>query len=42
MRAMANLKMALKLKQRQGPLTEEQLKTIVEAIDAAAVAIERS
>jgi DNA-binding PadR family transcriptional regulator len=42
MRAMANFKMALKLKQRQGPLTEEQLKTIVEAIDAAAVAIERS
>ncbi len=42
MRAMANFKMALKLKQRGGPLTEEQLKNIVAAIDAAAVAIERS
>jgi DNA-binding PadR family transcriptional regulator len=42
MRAMANFKMALKLKQRGGPLSEEQLKTIVAAIDAAAVAIERS
>jgi hypothetical protein len=39
---MANFKMALKLKQRGGPLTEEQLKSIVAAIDAAAVAIERS
>ena len=42
MRALANFKMALKLKQRSGPMTEEQLKTIVAAIDAAAVAIERS
>jgi len=42
MRAMANFKMALKLKQRGGPWTEEQLKSIVAAIDAAAVAIERS
>lgn len=42
MRAMANFKMALKLKQRSGPLTEEQLKNIIAAIDAAAVAIERS
>ncbi len=42
MRAMANFKMALKLKQRTGPLTEEQLKTIIAAIDAAAVAVERS
>ena len=42
MRAVSNFKMALKLRQRSGPLTEEQLKTIVAAIDAAAVAIERS
>ena len=42
MRAMANFKMALKLKQRSGPLTEQQLKNIIAAIDAAAVAIERS
>lgn len=41
-RAVENLKMALRLRQRQGPLTEEQLHTIVAAIDAAAVAIERS
>jgi len=41
-RAVENLKMALRLRQRRGPLTEEQLRTIVAAIDAAAVAIERS
>ena len=42
MRAVANFKMALKLKQRRGPLTDDQLKTIIAAIDAAAVAIETS
>ena len=42
MRAMANFKMALKLRQRSGPISEEQLKSIVAAIDAAAVAVERS
>ena len=42
LRAMANFKMAIKLRQRGGPLTEEQLKKIVAAIDAAAVAIEQS
>jgi DNA-binding PadR family transcriptional regulator len=41
-RAVENLKMALRLRQRSGPLTDEQLRTIVAAIDAAAVAIERS
>jgi len=41
-RSVENLKMALRLRQRRGPLTEEQLRTIVAAIDAAAVAIERS
>lgn len=41
-RAVENLKMALRLKQRSGPLTEEQIRAIVAAIDAAAVAIERS
>ena len=41
-RAMQNLKLAIQLRQRSGPLTEEQLRTIVAAIDAAAVAIERS
>ncbi len=41
-RAMENFKLALRLRQRNGPLTEEQLRSIVAAIDAAAVAIERS
>ncbi len=42
MRAMQNLKLALKLRYRSGPLSEEQLQKIVAALDAAAVAIERS
>jgi hypothetical protein len=42
MRAIQNFKMALHLRQRSGPITEEQMRTIVAAIDAAAVAIERS
>ncbi len=42
MRAFQNLKLALRLRQRSGPLSEEQLHRIVAAIDAAAVAIERS
>ena len=41
-RATENLKLALRLRQRQGPLTEEQLRRIVEALDAATIAIERS
>jgi len=41
-RAVQNLKMALRLRQRSGPLSEEQIRAIVTAIDAAAVAIERS
>ena len=42
LRAMENLKLALRLRQRSGPLNEEHLRRIVNAIDAAAVAIERS
>jgi DNA-binding PadR family transcriptional regulator len=42
MRAMSNFKMAIKMRQRSGPISEEQLKRIIAAIDAAAVAIERS
>ncbi len=42
MRALENLKMALRLRQQRGPLTEEQLRSIVTAIDAAATSIERS
>jgi DNA-binding PadR family transcriptional regulator len=41
-RAVGNLKMALRLRQRSRPMTEEQLKTIVAAIDAAAAAIEKA
>ena len=41
-RAMENLKLALRLRQQRGPLTEEQLRKIAEAMDAAAVSIERS
>jgi DNA-binding PadR family transcriptional regulator len=41
-RAVGNLKMALRLRQRSRPMTEEQLKKIVAAIDAAAAAIENS
>ena len=40
-RAMQNLKMALKLRYRSAPLSEEQVQKIVAALDAAAVAIER-
>ena len=42
LRAMENLKLALRLRHRGGPLTAEQLHSIVAALDAAAVAIERS
>jgi DNA-binding PadR family transcriptional regulator len=42
MRAMENLRTALKLRFSQGPLTEEQLRTVTEAIDAAALAVERA
>ncbi len=41
-RAVHNLKLALRLRQQSGPMTDEQLQKIVAAIDAAAVAIERS
>jgi DNA-binding PadR family transcriptional regulator len=41
-RAMGNLKMALRLRYRSGPLSDEQLKTVISALDAAAAAIERS
>jgi len=40
-RAMENLKLALRLRQDRGPLTEDQLSHIAGAIDAAAIAIER-
>ncbi len=41
-RATENLKLALRLRQARGPLTEEQARTIAAALDTAALAIERS
>ena len=40
-RAMHNLKMALRLRLSRGALSEEQLRRIVSLIDEAAVAVER-
>lgn len=42
MRSMHNLKLALRLRLRQGPITEEQLTAIAAALDTATAAIERS
>jgi DNA-binding PadR family transcriptional regulator len=42
MRARENLKLALRLRESRGPLTEQQVRDIAAALDAAAVAIERS
>jgi len=41
-RAGENLKLALRLRQSRGPLTQEQVQAIAAALDAAALAIERS
>ena len=41
-RATENLKLALRLRQGRGPLTEAQVRAIAAALDAAAVAVERS
>jgi len=42
MRARENLKMALRLREARGPLSEQQIRDIAAALDAAAIAIERS
>ena len=42
MRALHNLKMALRLRHGRGPLDEAQLQKVAEILDAAALAIERS
>jgi DNA-binding PadR family transcriptional regulator len=42
LRAMENLKMAIRLRLSQGPLTELQIRSITSAIDAAAQDIERA
>jgi DNA-binding PadR family transcriptional regulator len=41
-RAMENLRVALSLRLTRGPLTEQQIRAVAAAIDAAAVAVERS
>ncbi len=41
-RAMENLTLALRLRLARGPLTEEQNRAVAAAVDAAAVAVERS
>jgi DNA-binding PadR family transcriptional regulator len=42
MRARENLKLALRLRESRGPLTAQQVRDIAAALDAAAIAIERS
>ena len=42
MRAMMNLRLALRLRMSRGSMSEEQLRAVVAAIDAAAVAVERA
>ena len=41
-RASENLRLALRLRQHRGPLSEEQVRAIAAALDAAAVAVEQS
>ena len=41
-RATENLKLALRLRQERGPLTEEEIRTVAAALDTAALAIEQS
>jgi DNA-binding PadR family transcriptional regulator len=42
LRALENLRMAVRLKLAQGPLSQEQAQRLAEAMDAAALAIERA
>jgi DNA-binding PadR family transcriptional regulator len=42
LRATENLRLALRLRQGRGPLTEEQARAIAAALDAAALAVERA
>ena len=41
-RAIENVKLALRLRQARGPLTQSQTEAMAQALDAAAIAIERS
>ena len=42
MRALENLRTAVRLKLEQGPLNDEQARNLAQALDAAAVAVERA
>jgi hypothetical protein len=42
MRAMENLKLALRMRLARGPLTNDQANAVAAAIDAAATGVERS
>ena len=42
LRAMENLKLALRLRLARGPLTEDQITTVAAALDAAATGVERT
>lgn len=42
LRAMENLRMALRMRLARGPLTEEQVRAVTTALDAAATQVERS
>jgi len=42
LRAMENLRMALRLRMGRGPLTDEQVRAITTALDGAATQVERS
>ena len=40
-RAMENMKLALRLRLLRGPLSEEQINAVAAAIDGAAISVER-
>ena len=42
LRAMENMRMALRLRLSSGPLSEEQVRRVTAALDAAAIEIEQS
>ena len=41
-RAMENMRLALRLRLSRGPLSEEQINTVAAAIDGAAIGVERT
>jgi hypothetical protein len=41
-RAMENLKLALRMRMARGPLSQDQINAVAAALDAAATSVERS